>query len=81
MLKEGERFDADFIQYLEEKDLPYVDLMQEHVEDYKKYRCGEEKYLEQYFIGHYNPHGNFFHAWSIKDEVVDMLDPKPESYK
>ena len=81
MLKEGERFDADFIQYLEEKGLPYVDLMQEHVEDYRKYSCGEEEYLEQYFIGHYNPRGNFFHAWSIKDEVVDMLDPKPESYK
>ena len=81
MLKEGRRFDAAFIQYLDEKGLPYVDLMQKHVEDYKKYKCSEVEYLEQYFIGHYNPRGNFFHAWAIKDAVVEMLDPKPEAYR
>ena len=81
MIKEGKRFDEAFLKFLDSKNLPYVDLMQEHVEDYKKYKCGEVEYLEQYFIGHYNPRGNFFHAWAIKDEVVNMLDPKPESYK
>ncbi len=81
MIKEGKRFDEDFLEFLDSKKLPYVDLMQEHVEDYKKYKCSVADYLGQYFIGHYNPRGNFFHAWSIKDDVVEILDPKPESYK
>lgn len=81
MIKEGKRFDSEFIRFLDERNLPYVDLMQKHVEDCKKYTCSEVEYLEQYFIGHYNPRGNFFHAWAIKDAVVEMLDPKPEAYR
>jgi hypothetical protein len=38
-------------------------------------------YLNQYFIGHYNPMGNFFCAYAIKDRLVDMLQPKPVAYK
>ncbi|MEN8155774.1 MAG: hypothetical protein ABFS10_02395 [Bacteroidota bacterium] len=80
MINEGERFDAEFIKYMEERGLPYVDLMQRHLIDYQKYKCSTVEYLEQYFIGHYNPRGNFFHAWSIKDDLVKMLEPKPKSY-
>ena len=42
-----------------------------------------ESYLERYFggtIAHYNPRGNFFHAFAIKDKVVEMLEPKPIPY-
>ena len=81
MLKEGTRFDAEFIKWMNEKELNYVDLMDEHVKDYKKYSCDEVEYLSQYFIGHYNPRGNFFHAWAIKNEVVKMLNTKPVAYK
>ncbi|MEN8202332.1 MAG: hypothetical protein ABFS28_07035 [Bacteroidota bacterium] len=80
MINEGERFDAEFIDYMEEKGLHFVDLMQKHMLDYQKYKCSTVEYLEQYFIGHYNPRGNFFHAWNIKNDLVKMLEPKPESY-
>ena len=52
------------------KKLPYVDLMEKHLEDY----------LKQYFIGHYNPKGNLFHAWALKDKLVEKLNPKPAAY-
>ena len=37
--------------------------------------------MKQYFIGHYNPRGNHFFAYSIKDKVVGWLDPKPITYR
>jgi hypothetical protein len=80
-IKEGTRFDREFVDFMKKKKLPYVDLMDAHVKDYAKYKVSVEEYLKQYFIGHYNPRGNFFHAWAIKDKLVEMLDPKPASYK
>ena len=38
-------------------------------------------YFRRYFIGHYNPAGNHFFAYSIKDRIVEWLDPKPITYK
>ncbi|MHC4403983.1 MAG: hypothetical protein ACYTG0_30360 [Planctomycetota bacterium] len=38
-------------------------------------------YLAQYYIGHYNPRGNHFCAFAIKDRLVEMLDPKPVPYR
>ena len=32
-------------------------------------------------IGHYNPRGNHFFVYSIKDKVVEWLDPKPITYQ
>jgi len=32
-------------------------------------------------IGHYSPQGNHFFAYSIKDKVVEWLDPKPIPYQ
>ena len=54
--------------------------MDAHVEDYAKYKLCVEDYLKQYFIGHYNPKGNFSHAWSLKNKLVEILNPKPVSY-
>jgi hypothetical protein len=39
-----------------------------------------EDYQKQYFIGHYNPRGNHFFAYAIKDKVVEWLNPKPITY-
>jgi hypothetical protein len=60
--------------------LSYVDLAQAHVEDYKAFKLGLKEYLGRYFIGHYNPLGNFFCAHSLRDKVVPMLDPRPLPY-
>ena len=80
-IKEGIRFDQSFVDYLDGKQLPYIDLMRIHADEYKKYRCEIEDYLAQYFIGHYNPLGNFFCAAALKNRLVEMLDPKPQPYR
>jgi hypothetical protein len=38
-------------------------------------------YLTRYFIGHYNPSGNFFCAHAVRDKVVEFPDPKPDPYR
>jgi hypothetical protein len=38
-------------------------------------------YVDRYYIGHYNPQGNHFFAFAIKDRVRDWLEPKPPAYR
>jgi len=75
------RYDQDVIDYINEKELRLFDMNQVHVEDYKKFNLSWEEYMKRYFIGHYNPSGNHFFAYSIKDEIVDWLDPNPITYQ
>jgi len=49
--------------------------------DFENYRIPDDQYLKQYFICHYNPRGNHFFAYSIKDRIVAWLDPKPVPYR
>jgi hypothetical protein len=51
------------------------------VADFQRYRLSWDDYLKQYFIGHYNPRGNHFFAYSIKDTVLQWLEPKPITYQ
>jgi len=74
------RFDQSFIRFLNTKNLAYVDLMELHAEDFKKYKIEMKEYINQYFIGHYNPRGNFFCAYAIMDKLINSLDPKPRPY-
>jgi hypothetical protein len=75
------RFDQCFIDYLTANGFPFVDTLEKHVADFHSFRCSPEAYVERYFIGHYNPSGNRFFAFSVKDEVVEWLDPKPPAYR
>ena len=34
----------------------------------------------RYYIGHYNPQGNVFCAFAMRNKLVSMLDPKPAAY-
>ena len=52
-----------------------------HVEDYKSFNLSISEYYKRYFIGHYNPGGNHFFAYSLKNILVDWLDPKPFTYQ
>jgi hypothetical protein len=74
------RFDEPLVRYLAETGLPVVDTLQKHVEDFKAYRCSVPEYLDRLYVGHYDPRGNHFFAFAIKDEVVAWLDPKPPAY-
>ena len=80
-VKEGKRPDQSFVDFLQRLGLPVVDLMAAHVQEYSRYKGDIRDYLEQYFVGHYNPRGNFFTGFAIKDSLVNLLDPKPLPYR
>jgi hypothetical protein len=52
-----------------------------HVADYKKFNLNLDDYYKRYFLGHYNPTGNHFFAYSIKNKIVEWLNPKPITYE
>ncbi|MBN1589231.1 MAG: hypothetical protein JW888_06935, partial [Pirellulales bacterium] len=80
-IREGKRWDQPFVDYLKQKKLPMVDLMDLHVKDFEQYKISPTQYLKQYFVGHYNPRGNLFTAFAIKDKLVSMMEPKPIPYR
>jgi hypothetical protein len=81
MHKSGTRYDQEIVDYLGKEKFDYFDVNETHLRDFKKYSLPWDEYLKQYFIGHYNPRGNHFFAYSIKDTVVKWLDPKPITYQ
>ena len=81
-LKRGEkRYDQEIVDHLVQGGFDFFDMNRVHVDDFKRYSIPWDEYLRQYFIGHYNPRGNHFFAYSIKDTVVRWLDPKPVTYQ
>ena len=76
----GKRFDQSFVDFLEARRLPYVDLLEAHAADYAKFKSGIKDYLSRYYVGHYNPQGNVFCAFALRNKLVSMLDPKPAPY-
>jgi hypothetical protein len=88
-LKGGERFDASFIEYLEKKKIPWFDSLEKHKQDFAAFRITPEQYIDRLYIkpaaaavfGHYNPLGNAFFAFAMKDALVGWLDPKPPAYR
>jgi len=76
-LERGTRFDQPFVDFLQERGLPVVDLMEAHATDYADFSCGIQNYLKRYYIGHYNSWGDFFTAMALRESVMNMLDPKP----
>ena len=80
-IKEGTRWDEPFVDFLKRRNLPFVDMMDVHLKDFERYKIDVKEYLAQYFIGHYNPRGNHFCAFAIKDQLMQMLDPKPVPYR
>jgi hypothetical protein len=79
-VKEGVRPDQPFVSFMQQQGLPVVDLLQLHVDEFQHYKGEIKDYLKQYFVGHYNPRGNVFTAFAIKDRVVQMLNPKSRPY-
>jgi hypothetical protein len=59
----------------------YFDMNTVHPRDFQKFNGPFEEYMKLHFIGHYNPRGNHFFVYSIKDKVVEWLDPKPITYQ
>src|SRR6266567_1295755 len=79
-LQGEKRFDQSFVDFLEARRLPYVDLLEAHAADYEQFKSGVKDHISRYYIGHYNPKGNVFCAFAMRNELVSMLDPKPAPY-
>jgi len=81
-LVEGKgRYDQEIVDFLRESGQLYFDMNVVHVEDFKCFNLSYGEYRRRYFIGHYNPSGNHFFAFAIKDTIVNWLDPRPITYR
>jgi hypothetical protein len=81
LLKGGTRYDQEIVDFLNENDFNFIDMNLMHVEDFKSFNLSINDYFKRYFIGHYSPAGNHFFAYSIKDRMVEWLEPKPLPYE
>jgi hypothetical protein len=81
MQKGGARYDQEIVDYLRKEKFLYFDMNEVHLRDFKNYNLPFEEYRSLYLRGHYNPRGNHFFAYSIKDTLVNWLDPKPITYR
>jgi hypothetical protein len=81
LLQEANRYDQEIVDFLNENGIKYIDMNLVHVEDFRSFNLGINDYFKRYFIGHYNPAGNHFFAYSIKDRIVGWLDPEPITYE
>jgi hypothetical protein len=86
-VKEGKRFDSSLIEFVHQRGLKHIDLLEAHVSDLGK--ADLESYLARHFVvaykpgknaGHYTPLGNLFCAFALKDKLVQMLQPSPPAY-
>ena len=70
-----------FREFLQEKKIRFLDSMDKHIEDFQTFKLTPDQYMTRYYIGHYNPKGNHFFAYAVKDEFVNWLQPKPPTYR
>lgn len=81
LLNQQPRYDQEIADDLAKSTNPFFDMNLVHQEDFKAFNLAVEDYMKRYFIGHYSPAGNHFFAFSIKDTIVQWLEPKPITYQ
>lgn len=81
LINDGTRYDQEIVDFLVDNKYYYFDMNVVHAEDYKSFNLSVNDYFKRYFIGHYKPAGNHFFAFSMKDKVVNWLNPKPITYR
>ena len=81
-LRREKRFDQSFIDFMQARKLPYVDLLEIHAADYANFNPDLKSYLGRYYNDHAHPkpRGYFFFAFAILSKLVSMLDPKPAPF-
>lgn len=88
-LTEGKQMDTFFLDYVARSGLPWVSLAEAHKKDFVDFNLTVPQYQERFYVmareaavfGHYNPTGNHFTTFAVKDAVVDWLEPKPPAYR
>lgn len=81
LLKGGDRYDQEIVDFISEHKFKVFDMNLVHQQDFESFDLSIDDYFKRYFIGHYNPAGNHFFAYALKDTVVDWLQPKPLPYR
>jgi hypothetical protein len=81
---DGIRRDQEILDHLKASGFPVFDMNDVHEREYQQAAGGSHHdYLSRYMVGgdgHYNPRGNHFFAYSLKDTLLGLLDPKPLPY-
>jgi hypothetical protein len=70
-----------FRERLAESGIRVVDTLPAHVAEYDTYKLSAKDYVDRYYIGHYNPRGNHFFAYAVKDAIRGWLTPPPPAYR
>ncbi len=73
-------FDQTFLDWLQDKEYPVIDLRNAFKTDYATSNTDINSYLDRFYNGHHTPWGNFFFAWTIKNQICNWLSPKPLPY-
>ncbi|MEI2724590.1 MAG: hypothetical protein V9H26_13940 [Verrucomicrobiota bacterium] len=73
---EGVRADQPFVDFLKQRGSPVVDLMQAHMDDFALIKGDLKAYLAKYWVGHYNPRGNFFCAYAMMQQTGRNVEPQ-----
>jgi hypothetical protein len=81
LMMDQPRIDTKMIDFLKTEGFNYFDMNIVHAEDFKKGNLSMQDYYRKYFVGHYDPAGNMFFAFSIKNTLVSWLNPKPVTYQ
>ena len=63
--------------WLERSELPFVDMMAAHLNDFADFSCSAQEYLDRHYIGHYNPTGNLFCAFAMRSALLELLRSPP----
>jgi len=74
------RRDQTFLDFIHGRGYPVIDMRDAFIADHATTNLNAAEYLRCYYNGHHNPAGNFFTAWTIREAVVDLLEPKPRPY-
>jgi lysophospholipase L1-like esterase len=84
MKERGSREDQELVDYLVKEKVNFVDMNEIFLRGLRKSNLSAPEYMAPYLVhwsGHFNPTGNHFIAYSLKDKVVELLDPKPIPYQ
>lgn len=88
-LRNGTRFDADFVQFLRKGKYLHIDTLPKAGREFKSFNGSINAFCQKFYVaragaqvfGHYNPYGNFWFAYTIRPQLLEWLNPKPPAYR
>jgi hypothetical protein len=81
---DGSRRDQELVDHLEMNGFNVFDMNLVHQREYEEVGGLYSSYMSRYMVdghGHYSPRGNHFFAYTLKNTLLELLDPKPLPYR